>query len=237
MIRRPPRSTLFPYTTLFRSNPPAPAAPSTDHERANARNGALVTTERASAGCRCAGWASPGHDGAGVAVDGDRLSIVQPPGAVAGADDGGDAELPGDEAGVRGQGADVGDDGAGDGEQRRPGRGGGAGDEDVAGLEPVAVGGIEDDPDDAGGPSRAGTLAGGERVAGRAGCAVHAGGDAGGQPWWVADLERCGESALPLPRRLPFVDLLARVHALAQRGVDLGAGAEEHVGGSLDGAA
>src|SRR2546425_7743413 len=30
MIRRPPRSTLFPYTTLFRSNgapPPAPALP------------------------------------------------------------------------------------------------------------------------------------------------------------------------------------------------------------------
>src|SRR2546430_6349069 len=25
MIRRPPRSTLFPYTTLFRSAPPAPA--------------------------------------------------------------------------------------------------------------------------------------------------------------------------------------------------------------------
>src|SRR3712207_7481544 len=25
MIRRPPRSTLFPYTTLFRSVPPAPA--------------------------------------------------------------------------------------------------------------------------------------------------------------------------------------------------------------------
>src|SRR3712207_8279520 len=24
MIRRPPRSTLFPYTTLFRSRPPAP---------------------------------------------------------------------------------------------------------------------------------------------------------------------------------------------------------------------
>src|SRR5437016_7698351 len=24
MIRRPPRSTLFPYTTLFRSEPPAP---------------------------------------------------------------------------------------------------------------------------------------------------------------------------------------------------------------------
>src|SRR3989475_5822048 len=27
MIRRPPRSTLFPYTTLFRSQPPARAAP------------------------------------------------------------------------------------------------------------------------------------------------------------------------------------------------------------------
>src|SRR2546430_3383357 len=25
MIRRPPRSTLFPYTTLFRSQPPSPA--------------------------------------------------------------------------------------------------------------------------------------------------------------------------------------------------------------------
>src|SRR3712207_7263255 len=28
MIRRPPRSTLFPYTTLFRSRPVGPAAPS-----------------------------------------------------------------------------------------------------------------------------------------------------------------------------------------------------------------
>src|SRR2546430_4537687 len=27
MIRRPPRSTLFPYTTLFRSRPPPPAPP------------------------------------------------------------------------------------------------------------------------------------------------------------------------------------------------------------------
>src|SRR2546429_4542282 len=25
MIRRPPRSTLFPYTTLFRSSPPSPS--------------------------------------------------------------------------------------------------------------------------------------------------------------------------------------------------------------------
>src|SRR5689334_24127004 len=27
MIRRPPRSTLFPYTTLFRSPPPVPTEP------------------------------------------------------------------------------------------------------------------------------------------------------------------------------------------------------------------
>src|SRR5256885_13027875 len=29
MIRRPPRSTLFPYTTLFRSLPPIPNGPNT----------------------------------------------------------------------------------------------------------------------------------------------------------------------------------------------------------------
>src|SRR3712207_6887546 len=32
MIRRPPRSTLFPYTTLFRSRAPAPAG-ARDHAR------------------------------------------------------------------------------------------------------------------------------------------------------------------------------------------------------------
>src|SRR3712207_8327467 len=31
MIRRPPRSTLFPYTTLFRSDLPAPAREVADH--------------------------------------------------------------------------------------------------------------------------------------------------------------------------------------------------------------
>src|SRR2546430_13550922 len=43
MIRRPPRSTLFPYTTLFRSRtmtPAAPAAPPPMQERL------LQTTER-----------------------------------------------------------------------------------------------------------------------------------------------------------------------------------------------
>src|SRR3712207_7421450 len=32
MIRRPPRSTLFPYTTLFRSDDEAEAVPQTLHE-------------------------------------------------------------------------------------------------------------------------------------------------------------------------------------------------------------
>src|SRR3989441_4691261 len=31
MIRRPPRSTLFPYTTLFRSRPDPPSAPRRAH--------------------------------------------------------------------------------------------------------------------------------------------------------------------------------------------------------------
>src|SRR5258708_13168355 len=33
MIRRPPRSTLFPYTTLFRSHDREPARPSRDRRR------------------------------------------------------------------------------------------------------------------------------------------------------------------------------------------------------------
>src|SRR5258708_23874652 len=33
MIRRPPRSTLFPYTTLFRSRAPPPRARVAPHER------------------------------------------------------------------------------------------------------------------------------------------------------------------------------------------------------------
>src|SRR2546422_5348770 len=37
MIRRPPRSTLFPYTTLFRSPPPAAWLPATRGPRAVSR--------------------------------------------------------------------------------------------------------------------------------------------------------------------------------------------------------
>src|SRR3712207_7579283 len=37
MIRRPPRSTLFPYTTLFRSEPPAGQPLTTSQTRQNHR--------------------------------------------------------------------------------------------------------------------------------------------------------------------------------------------------------
>src|SRR2546425_13081082 len=47
MIRRPPRSTLFPYTTLFRSIDPARIA--NDHIRAHALEGALFRTALAAA--------------------------------------------------------------------------------------------------------------------------------------------------------------------------------------------
>src|SRR5256885_16768112 len=49
MIRRPPRSTLFPYTTLFRSGP-ACRAPEADPsgERARARMGSAVARGHAA---------------------------------------------------------------------------------------------------------------------------------------------------------------------------------------------
>src|SRR2546422_8623116 len=39
MIRRPPRSTLFPYTTLFRSRTSVPAPPGSDPARSAGRSG------------------------------------------------------------------------------------------------------------------------------------------------------------------------------------------------------
>src|SRR2546427_5382994 len=44
MIRRPPRSTLFPYTTLFRSRPSAPSTPK------DRRTRVATSWRRASAG-------------------------------------------------------------------------------------------------------------------------------------------------------------------------------------------
>src|SRR5256885_15490308 len=46
MIRRPPRSTLFPYTTLFRSAAPSRAACSTEVAKNAATNGDQVTSSK-----------------------------------------------------------------------------------------------------------------------------------------------------------------------------------------------
>src|SRR3989442_9819263 len=51
MIRRPPRSTLFPYTTLFRSQCLLAAEPVVDHRRVDPRargDGAYRGTDRKS---------------------------------------------------------------------------------------------------------------------------------------------------------------------------------------------
>src|SRR2546422_6194021 len=61
MIRRPPRSTLFPYTTLFRSPVPqpsgggAPAVPTTRGRRGDRREGPVRSDDRP----RAAGAVSP----------------------------------------------------------------------------------------------------------------------------------------------------------------------------------
>src|SRR3712207_7112945 len=55
MIRRPPRSTLFPYTTLFRSNGRAPTVPRpSDHRSRGSRQaaGGRAAVPRSSAGRR-----------------------------------------------------------------------------------------------------------------------------------------------------------------------------------------
>src|SRR5256885_16208737 len=56
MIRRPPRSTLFPYTTLFRSNHPGQAAGAVqDHRTQRSGNRGLqsrVASPEAVARCR-----------------------------------------------------------------------------------------------------------------------------------------------------------------------------------------
>src|SRR3712207_9389253 len=53
MIRRPPRSTLFPYTTLFRSVPPADGFLALLRERATA-TGALLVFDEVITGFRVA---------------------------------------------------------------------------------------------------------------------------------------------------------------------------------------
>src|SRR2546426_8410848 len=50
MIRRPPRSTLFPYTTLFRSRPPSAtsSAPTKNVDSSEARNTAAWAISKRS---------------------------------------------------------------------------------------------------------------------------------------------------------------------------------------------
>src|SRR2546423_7596008 len=63
MIRRPPRSTLFPYTTLFRSSLTAIRA-SPSRQRAYATRGRSANPSHASASCdHASGLATPtrGH--------------------------------------------------------------------------------------------------------------------------------------------------------------------------------
>src|SRR2546425_11757065 len=68
MIRRPPRSTLFPYTTLFRSPPPeihSPRRPGSERGRLRggdklARPGVGRKGDRAGDGA-CGGGAPPRH--------------------------------------------------------------------------------------------------------------------------------------------------------------------------------
>src|SRR5258708_29148953 len=78
MIRRPPRSTLFPYTTLFRSNPRA--------SRTSGRTARSTPTRRAIATCRqcnasiaarCDG--ASGWGGAGGARSEEHTSELQSP--------------------------------------------------------------------------------------------------------------------------------------------------------------
>src|SRR2546429_3963406 len=69
MIRRPPRSTLFPYTTLFRSQRSSPRPPrsararayisnrqaAADADRTRERDGGFVPASSASSRCRSQG--------------------------------------------------------------------------------------------------------------------------------------------------------------------------------------
>src|SRR5258706_10743316 len=62
MIRRPPRSTLFPYTTLFRSRCPRPLGQSSDCCIAFAGSSHRRRREspvRCPSCCRCCCWTCP----------------------------------------------------------------------------------------------------------------------------------------------------------------------------------
>src|SRR5256885_9918189 len=59
MIRRPPRSTLFPYTTLFRSSRQVPSAPSRGTSHCRSRNSLRVSSRYNGCPPVCANRKSP----------------------------------------------------------------------------------------------------------------------------------------------------------------------------------
>src|SRR5260370_29321870 len=61
MIRRPPRSTLFPYTTLFRSRPPPGRRPPARRCLGRGRSATRARGARANPRCRPPGWRSEEH--------------------------------------------------------------------------------------------------------------------------------------------------------------------------------
>src|SRR3712207_7085519 len=71
MIRRPPRSTLFPYTTLFRSPVPASAAVITHRSAAPTAASALMVSRTGSKppGCSAAASVHPPINRTGAAAD------------------------------------------------------------------------------------------------------------------------------------------------------------------------
>src|SRR3712207_7663333 len=72
MIRRPPRSTLFPYTTLFRSAPPGRAA------RRSARSARSAPAAAPGAGARRpASGSAPGSPPAGRRRSEEHTSELQ----------------------------------------------------------------------------------------------------------------------------------------------------------------
>src|SRR3712207_7755187 len=73
MIRRPPRSTLFPYTTLFRSYP------FIDHSTGGSIDGTIRATEAMLAGATNATLIVPGHGGPASSRSEEHTSELQSP--------------------------------------------------------------------------------------------------------------------------------------------------------------
>ena len=175
-------------------------------------------------------------DGSGGTVDGHQLAGVQAGGGVAGADHGGDAVLAGDQGGVGGEGAAVGDDRRGLREQRRPRRGGRLRDEHVAAAKPSKSSGPwmmrtgpvarPAEPAAPRSPRRAlrgdhGPLVLRGRLRRRSAAAACRGSAARPGGAGAATLAPLGEGIW-----------LERLGVAGQAGCDLGAGAEEHVFGA-----